>query len=103
VASLSVSGHRVVLLYHWTLADRAANIRGTGFRASEYDAAGDGIHGVSVSEHPTAWKPGNDTCLVIDVPDDVLDVTWRYPFEATPGVVDWRLPPEVATKYLVPE
>jgi hypothetical protein len=64
---------------------------------------GDDMFGVSVSEHPTEWQNKQRHVSCDGVADDLLDPAWRYPFEASPGVIDRRLPPEVATKYPLPE
>ena len=90
-----------MLLYHWTLEDRAEQIRCDGFRATTY-WVGDGAVGVWVSEHPTAWKTGNDACLTLNVPDEVLRPEWKATGELEIRCVeDWQLPPEVATAHLI--
>lgn len=89
-----------MILYHWTLQDRSEAIRRDGFRATTYDAGGDGVVGVWVCDDASVWRQGYDVCVVIDVPDHALDSAWAA-FSAHPTATDWRLPPNIADRYLV--
>jgi len=92
-----------VTFFHWTLADRAASIRTHGFRGTTYDPIGDGVLGVHVSDDPDYFRNGHDTRMVIEVPDDEVQPRWLVtdPEVRLPDAEQWRLPPDVATRYLV--
>jgi hypothetical protein len=90
-----------VILYHWTLSGRAEEVRRDGFHATTYDASGDGLVGVWVCDDREVWKQGCDVCLILMVPDHLLDPAWA-PYSAHPAARDWVLPVAIANRYLVP-